>query len=184
MTPVVFKPCGTPHGRVLTFALVPFAGMWVYIGLCMGTCGLSDASHGMLLFAAVVFGLGFAAWNWRPFRAWIVIAPEGMTVKSEGMYVVPERMLSWDRIAAFSHLPGQPKSTSFFRLELHPADGQTKGKRIDVPMQGLGTTPQKILDSAKPFMARAGCRVDGPLQMTLYAPVSVSVVPIGDSDMS
>lgn len=176
MTPVVFGPTGAPHGRVLTLFLVPFAGMWAYFGLCLGTCSVAHASPGFLLFAAVVFGLGIAAWNWRPHRAWITLAQDGMTVHAEGTYFVPKRTLAWDQVAEFAHVPGQPKSTSFFRVTLHPVEGAKRSKSYNVPMQGMATTPQKILGAAAPFMEQAGYRADGPLPMAHFTPRTVAVI--------
>lgn len=57
-----------------------------------------------------------------------------------------------------------------------PVEESKRSKSYNAPMQGVATTPQKILDAAAPFMEQAGYRVDGPLPMAHFTPRRVGVI--------
>ncbi|MEM6387292.1 MAG: hypothetical protein AAF718_13770 [Pseudomonadota bacterium] len=177
-TEVVFGPTGIPSGRLLTFVLTPCVGMWAYFGSCIPECGTKNADSEFLLFGAVMAGLGLVAWNWRPIRAHIVLASEGIMVHPVGTAFVPRRIFTWDRVESFAHVPGPPKSTSFFRVTVRPGEGQTKSKNYSLALQGMGTKPQKILVAAQPFLEAAGFQARGKPAEGLFSPSVVEVTPI------
>ncbi|MEM7753496.1 MAG: hypothetical protein AAF230_08795 [Pseudomonadota bacterium] len=178
MTRTVFGPA-PPSARFLSVALIGFAGMWVYFAFCIGQCDLVRVNRYFLLFAAVVFVLAGLAWNWRPFRAQLVVATEGITVECQGMAFVPKRTIAWDQIAGFGWVPGGAYgSTAFFRVESRPEEGLSKGRTYDLPAQGLGTLPPIILEAAEPHLAAAGFRLEGALKRPMFTATHVAVVPV------